>query len=461
MTETGSLRRRLLLWLMLPVLTVSAVNAFISYSQALRVANLVYDHWLTDSAIGLSQQVHMDGAKINVDLPSAAIRLLEFDQIDHIYYAVTSAEQGLITGNGDLPHPPLVQSSFLGPQVYDGQIDNKPIRLAALGIAEPTGTHETRVLVIVAETLGKRQLLAREILWDVILPQLILIFVAGVAVWLGVGRGLVPLATLRQQISNRSPRDLGPLTLAESPQEVRPLVQALNDLLGRLRAAIDAQQRFVTDAAHQLRTPLAGLKTQAELALRESDMPAIRHSLEQIKTASEQTARLANQLLSLARAEPGGDHPEGLAELDLGTMAREVTSDWIQTALDNGIDLGFEEPTAAAKVRGNAILLRELISNLIDNAVRYTQRGGQVTVTVTGQDGNVTLSVTDNGPGIPESERARVFERFYRVLGSGREGAGLGLAIVREIADRHNAKVRLSAGPDARGTLLTVVFASK
>jgi len=142
-------------------------------------------------------------------------------------------------------------------------------------------------------------------------------------------------------------------------------------------------------------------------------------------------------------------------------MAREVTSDWIQTALDNGIDLGFEEPTAAAKVRGNAILLRELISNLIDNAVRYTQRGGQVTVAVTGQEANVTLSVTDNGPGIPESERARVFERFYRVLGSGREGAGLGLAIVREIADRHNAKVRLSAGPDARGTRLTVLFVSK
>jgi two-component system sensor histidine kinase TctE len=145
----------------------------------------------------------------------------------------------------------------------------------------------------------------------------------------------------------------------------------------------------------------------------------------------------------------------------MGAMTRDVTSDWIQTALDNGIDLGFEEPTAPAKVRGNAILLRELISNLIDNAVRYTQRGGQVTVTVTGQDRNVRLSVTDNGPGIPESERTRVFERFYRVLGSGREGAGLGLAIVREIADRHGAEVRLSAGPDARGTRLTVVFPSK
>jgi two-component system, OmpR family, sensor histidine kinase TctE len=460
MTETGSLRRRLLLWLMLPVLTVSAVNALISYSQALRVANLVYDHWLTDSAIGLSQQVHLDDARINVDLPSAAIRLLEFDQIDHIYYAVTSAEQDLIAGYRGLPQPPRVEGSFLGPQVYDGEFEHKPIRLAAVRMAKLAGTHDISVLVIVAETLGKRQMLAREILWDVILPQLILIIVAGVAVWLGVGRGLVPLATLRQQISSRTPRDLGPLTLAESPQEVRPLVQALNDLLSRLRAAIDAQQRFVTDAAHQLRTPLAGLKTQAELALRESEMPAIRHSLEQIKTASEQTARLANQLLSLARAEPSSYQPQGLADLDLGTMAREVTSDWIQTALDNGIDLGFEEAVTAAKVRGNAILLRELISNLIDNAVRYTQRGGQVTVTVIGQDGTVTLSVADNGPGIPESERTRVFERFYRVLGSGREGAGLGLAIVREIADRHGAKVQLSAGPDARGTRLTVVFAS-
>jgi two-component system sensor histidine kinase TctE len=315
-------------------------------------------------------------------------------------------------------------------------------------------------LVAVAETLGKRQALAREILWDVILPQLVLIVVAGVAVWLGIGRGLIPLATLRQQISARSPRDLGPLVLTESPQEVRPLVQALNELLARLRAAIEAQQRFVADAAHQLRTPLAGLKTQAELALRESDMPAVRHSLEQIKTASEQTARLANQLLSLARAEPGSDQPAPMAELDFGNLAREVTSDWIQTALDNGIDLGFEEPSAPARIRGNAILLRELISNLTDNAVRYTQRGGQVTVAVTHLGSSVSLSVTDNGPGIPESEHARVFERFYRVLGTGREGAGLGLAIVREIADRHGAQLRLAAGPDRRGTRLTVVFAS-
>jgi len=192
--------------------------------------------------------------------------------------------------------------------------------------------------------------------------------------------------------------------------------------------------------------------------LRESEMPAIRHSLMQMKTASEQTARLANQLLSLARAEPGSDRSESHTGLDLEVLAREVTTNWIQPALDKGIDLGFGEPSVSAPIEGNPILLRELISNLIDNAVRYTQPGGQVTVSVGKQDGDVILSVTDNGPGIPEAERTRVFERFYRVLGTGQDGAGLGLAIVREIAERHGARVRLEAGPEQHGTRVTVAF---
>ena len=458
MSESRSLRRHLLLWLVIPVLAVSGINAFISYSQALRAANLVYDRWLVDSAVALAQQVHIDGSMITLDLPNAAIRMLEFDETDRIYYAVSATDGALIAGYRGLPPPPVSRKSGRGPQVYDGQFEARTVRVAALYMKERGDPATEGALIAVAETMAKRKALAREILWDILLPQFVLILVAGMAVWVGVGRGLLPLSALRQQISSRSPRDLGPLPLDYSPQEVQPLVQALNALLGRLRAAIETQQRFVADAAHQLRTPLAGLKTQAELALRESEMPAIRHSLMQMKTASEQTARLANQLLSLARAEPGSDRSESRTGLDLEVLAREVTTNWIQPALDKGIDLGFGEPSVSAPIEGNPILLRELISNLIDNAVRYTQPGGQVTVSVGRQDGDVILSVTDNGPGIAEAERTRVFERFYRVLGTRQDGAGLGLAIVREIAERHGARVRLEAGPGQHGTRVTVAF---
>jgi two-component system sensor histidine kinase TctE len=309
------------------------------------------------------------------------------------------------------------------------------MRMVALRVPVQPGTGKGTVQILVAERVTVRRDFAGQIILRMVLPQAVLIFAAALAVWYGIARGLAPLAHLRREIEQRSHRDLSALPEEQAPQEVRPLIRAMNDLLQRLGAAIAAQQRFIADAAHQLRTPLAGLQTQTELALRQSQNGGVDESLQQLRIATEQTTRLVNQLLSLARAEPGAQRSFAMEPLELDRLVREATTEW-----------------------GNDFLLREMLNNLLDNAIRYTQPGGQVTVCVTAREGRVVLSVEDNGPGIAESERERVFERFYRVLGSGVEGCGLGLAIVREIAQSHGAEVKLRPGPAGAGTVVWIVF---
>jgi two-component system sensor histidine kinase TctE len=232
----------------------------------------------------------------------------------------------------------------------------------------------------------------------------------------------------------------------------------MNDLLERLSVALGAQQRFIADAAHQLRTPLAGLKTQTELALRQAQADDVRQTLQQLHAATERTTRLVNQLLSLARAEPQGGRVHVLGTLDLARLARDATTEWVPRALEHDIDLGFDGSEAPARVQGDPVLLREMLNNLLDNAIRYTQHGGQVTVRVEPDTTRVRLSVEDNGPGIPAAQRERVFERFYRVLGTGVEGCGLGLAIVRVIAESHGGEASLDAGAGGDGTIVQVTL---
>jgi len=314
------------------------------------------------------------------------------------------------------------------------------------------------VQIHVAERVTARDEFAHQIILRMVLPQAILILLAGLAVWYAVGRGLAPLSTLRREIETRSHRDLSALSEEKAPQEVRPLIHAMNDLLARVGIAISAQQRFIADAAHQLRTPIAGLKTQTELELRESHPDKVHDTLRQLQTATEQSARLIHQLLSLARAEPGAKLEHSVGRLDLARLARDTTTEWVPRALARGIDLGYDGAEEAAWIEGDPFLVRDMLGNLLDNAIRYTQRSGQVTVRVARDGDRVALSVEDNGPGIPEQDRERVFERFYRVLGTGTDGCGLGLAIVREIAASHHAEVRLATGAGDRGALVRVAF---
>ena len=451
-----TLRRQVLGWLFWPLLALWSVSSVIDYDIANRFVNLAYDRVLLESALDIGRQVKVLQDRIYVDLPEVAVQMLQSRESGRLYYLVTGPKNEYITGEPDLPPPPDPFSERVN--YYDEHYQGRPVRIVTLRLPLETGKTESMVMVQVAENRAARNDFARQILFRMVLPQALLIITAGLMLWYAVGRGLEPLDTLRREIENRSHRDLSALPLEETPQEVRPLIRAMNELLERLSLALAAEQRFIADAAHQLRTPIAGLKTQTELALRQAPAGEAHATLTQLRTATQQATRLVNQLLSLARAEPAIGRVQALERIDLVQLAREATAEWVPRAIERNVDLGFDADTEAAYVAGDPFLLREMLSNLLDNAVRYTQAGGQVTVRVTCGMGRPRVSVEDNGPGIPEAERGRVFERFYRVLGTGTEGCGLGLAIVTEIAESHGAEVKLTPAHVGTGTIVRVTF---
>jgi len=455
-----TLRRQLIAWLAGPLFILWSVSTVIAYDIAKRFVNLAYDRALLEAALDVGRQVKIINDRLYVDLPEAALQILQTRESGQLFYLVTGPDREFVSGEPDLPRPPEEAPEVTADRVqyYDDEYNGLVIRAVALRVPVQPGSGRGAALIQVAERVTARDDFAREIILRMVLPQGILILLAGIAVWYGVGRGLAPLATLRREIECRSHRDLSALPEEQAPREVRPLIRAMNDLLARLGTAISTQQRFIADAAHQLRTPIAGLKTQTELALRQSQPGNVHDTLRQLQTATEQSTRLVNQLLSLARAEPGARREHAVERLDLARLARDTTTEWVPRALARSIDVGYDGEDAAAWIGGDSFLVRDLLGNLLDNAIRYTQQGGQVTVRVAVGPNAVALSVEDNGPGIPEHERERVFERFYRVLGTRTEGCGLGLAIVREIALGHRAEVSLAAGAGGQGTVVRVTF---
>jgi two-component system sensor histidine kinase TctE len=304
----------------------------------------------------------------------------------------------------------------------------------------------------VGETLEKRRTLANQIIKGVILPEFIILPIAITLLWFALSRGLSPLTHLQDSIRSRRPDDLSPIDSRAVPEEISPLVKSLNDMLSRLSQSIQSQKRFIADAAHQMKTPLAGMRMQSELAMRQIDSDEIQRSLAQLAKSSASATRLVNQLLALARAENEGPQRNPMQVLSLVDLARSAVQDWFAMAQTRAIDLGFECDSGKLTVLGNPIMLREMINNLLDNALRYTQEAGRVTLRVRREAGDqyVLLEVEDDGPGIPSQERSQVFERFYRILGSDTEGSGLGLAIVREIAQGHGAELSIYNNPRCR-----------
>jgi len=455
-----TLRQQLVATLAGPLIVLWLVSTFIDYDIAKRFVNLAYDRALLESAQDIGRQIKILDGRIYVDLPEAVQQILLTRDSGRLYYLVTGPDREFITGEPDLPRLPEDAPEEIPDRVryYDDEYRGLVVRAVALRAPVQPGTGRGTALIQVAERVTARDEFARLIIARMVVPQGLLILFAGLAVWYGVGRGLAPLSTLRREIQNRSLRDLSALPAEQAPQEVRPLIRAINDLLARLGAAIATQQRFIADAAHQLRTPVAGIKTQTELALRQNRPEDVQATLKQLHTATEQTARLVNQLLSLARAEPGAGRGQNSEPLDLVGLARDTTTEWVPRALARDIDLGFDSPLASARIEGDPFMLKEMLNNLLDNAVRYTRPGGQVTVRVAGEPRSLVLSVEDNGPGIPEAERERVFERFHRLLGSGADGCGLGLAIVREIALSHGGLASLASGANGSGTVARVVL---
>ena len=451
-SKPHSLRRRLLSWLLLPLLILFFLRGIYSYYYGHELANRVYDRMLFTLTVTLSQQIIQNDSSRQIELPQTAARLLMSDELDVLYIAIRDAQGNICYGESTMPELPPKASKFELP-FYDGEINNHAVRVAYLPL---TFEHEDYVLQV-AETLAKRTLLWHEFLQGSLLPQAIIIILATIIVWFGVGKSLAPLKELQKAVTERSHLDLSPLQEENISKEVQPLIHSFNDLMSRLSDVLEVQNRFIADAAHQLRTPLAGLKTQIELAMRQNDPAIISTTMHNLLTSTDRMTRLVNQLLALARNEPNAEAAIIKKPVDLGLLASNLTMEWVPRALEKGIDLGFEPPRTRVSIQADATRIKDLIDNLIDNAIRYTPRKGQVTVSVS-KNGRPRLTVTDNGPGIPPDQRDRVFERFYSLLGNGADGSGLGLAIVREIARMHGAETHIDTAPDGIGTRVSVSF---
>jgi two-component system sensor histidine kinase TctE len=447
----NNIRLRLLAWLVPALLTLIAISASVAYFVALHVATLAYDRALLDPALAMGLHLSWKDGHVEFDLPPVAQQVLLIDSNDELYFRITGPRGELVAGDADLPAPPAGLSKA---RFYDSTFRGQRMRVAALPMRlTPTGG--APAVVQIAETVRKRDQLIREVLLADLLPSILIAVATIVLIWFGVARGLAPLNRLRQEIAARSHRDLRPVPEHLSPEETRPLIDAINDMLGRLREAIGIQQRFIANAAHQLRTPLAAMLTQVELLSRAPLPEGQRGEVIQLRRAIGKAAHLANQLLTLARAEPADPNRASMKPVDLHEVCEELVQEWVPRAHARNIDLGFE--IEEVTVAGDALLLRELIRNLLDNAVKYTADGGAVTLHVTGGNPAV-IEVEDDGIGIPESERSRVVERFHRIDGTPGEGSGLGLAIVSEIAAAHGAELQITTPVSGRGTRVVVWF---
>ncbi|MDD5296448.1 MAG: sensor histidine kinase N-terminal domain-containing protein [Rhodocyclaceae bacterium] len=456
--ELNSLFGEILDWLLAPLLFLWPITIVATHHIANKIADAPYDKSLADNVRAISRQVRTTEGRVQLYLPAPARALLHADEEDTVYYQVLGPGGELVSGDKDIPRPEASTGTAPADVLFrNDEIQGDDVRIAWQFL--PSGQKGRYIAVQVAETRAKRASLARKIASGVLLPQFVIIPLAVILVYLGLGRGIAPLNRLKRLIERRRPTDLAPINVEGVPDEVRPLIIAFNDMMARLEQTLNAQQRFIGDAAHQMRTPLTGLMMQAEVALMESDPAQVRACLERIAASAQRAAHLINQLLALARAESSFEQIHNVQKVDLEQVGLEVASDLTPAAMARHIDLGYEGVETPLTVDGNPLLLKEMAKNLLDNAIKYTPPGGKVTVRVRhGEDGGPILEVEDSGIGIAEEERERVFERFYRVLGSGAEGSGLGLAIVNEIADLHQATVTLLPNPVSPGTVARVSF---
>jgi len=455
-TEANSLFGEILDWMLAPLLLLWPISIAATHHVANEIANEPYDQALAENVEAIARLVHLDGGRVVVNLPASARMILHADEEDTTYFQVRGPRGSLLAGDANLPLPPDDDAASLtAVQFRNEAIAGEPIRVAYRSLLLQPG--QKRVQVQVAETLKKRQGLASRVISGVLLPQFAIIPLAVILVWLGLSRGLAPLNRLRRKIGERRPGDLSPLRTRGVPEELQPMIRSFNELMARLEENLHAQQRFIADAAHQMKTPLTGLKMQAELAAAETDPEQLRRSAEQIARSAEQASHLIHQLLTLARAESSHDKVHQFVVTDLEALAREAARDWVPRAIAKNIDLGFEGIDRPLLIDAVPLLLRQMLDNLIDNAIKYTPPRGQVTVrTVDGE--LLAVEVADSGMGVPPEDRRRVFERFYRVLGTGEEGSGLGLPICAEIAELHRAAISLGPGDGDRGTRVVVVF---
>jgi two-component system sensor histidine kinase TctE len=450
---TPSIRVDLLKWLIAPLLVINLIGALLIYVLAWTPAQIAFDQSLSDAAYDLAPHIRVTAARVELDLSEQAERMLRANHFDAVYYVVRDAGGRTLAGDHDFPSL-FYPGKENDPLAYSGQIRNDPVRIIVLKVvvdAEP-------VWIGVAETLSKRRGIQGRILLTLLILEAVLVVASVAIVWFAVREGLFPLQKMQVELDARNPGDLSAIDEKELPEELRPLIGAINGLLNRAQTNGKARQNFLANVAHQLRTPLAGFKAQLELLQQKyAGEKETTQSVNLMLSSTERMVRQTNQLLALARAEPSQFEKQRLEIVELDKLMEESIQHFVREADKKAIDIGFD--LRPAKVMGDRFLLRDLIDNLVDNAIRYSPHGGLVTVRCMQHENRDAgrIVVEDCGSGVPPAEREKIFNRFYR-LDDKVAGSGLGLAIVRDIAKDHDAQIILESGADGKGTVFTVQF---
>jgi two-component system sensor histidine kinase TctE len=450
-----SLRRQLIVRMLSMMLPLFILLWIIAYFSSQYFINAAFDRSLMRRTYALADRVEVFHGQVQVDLPVAARELLLFDQEDLLFHRIIDPHGRVIEGENRMPTLPGNKAVKPGQLIiYDGNKDGAPVRVAAFALSlHGTSAHGV-ALIQVGETLSRRSAMADRATLAIVVPMLLMTLTAAFAIAYGVSRGLEPVSRLRERLSGRQAFDLSPVPLEGTPAELRPFMDEINSLLLRLSEAVEAQSRFVADAAHQLRTPIAGIRAQAEAALAGASHEEAQHALTRIAQSAQTMGDLVQKLLVLARVD-AAENTLHLERLDGVEVVRAVAREWVPAALAKGVDISFETQDRNVWVMGDAQLLREMLANLIDNALRHG--GTRIILSVYHSGQGAVWRVADNGPGIPEPLRAAVFAPFHR-LSEGVEGAGLGLTIVQRIAHLHGATVTLESGEGGAGLVACVTF---
>lgn len=453
-----SIRLKVVLSLIGPLIFLALINVYLTWRNAVETADLLTDRLLAASAAGIAERIHVSDDGIEALIPPSALAVFSNGDVgERIHYQVRGPDGELIAGDPDvaLPAEPLKDLHMV---FFDASFRAHAVRQVALRQPVIGGGDNASAVVIVGSTLKSRDGLVYRLWTQSIQGQLLLVAAAGLLSAVGIGLGLRPLLRFAREVEEREPDQLQSFDVGALPSELRPLATALNHAFERVSRQIGAQRRFIANAAHQLRTPLSILKAQASYGLREPSLEGKQLVLEAQEARINQMSRLVSQLLSLARAEQGALLMK--ADVDFAALTRDVLEEFATVAIDREIDLSFQDEGGPLVVTGHASLLREIVANLVDNAVRYSSPGATVAVDLSRYEGHVRLTIEDSGPGVSDEDLPRLTERFYRGSGaegeSGAEGTGLGLAIVRDIVEAHDGSLTLgrrSAGPGLVATV--------
>ena len=447
----GGIFAQVVSWMLIPLVVIWPLVILATYFAAGAIAEATFDRALRDMTRAVAEEAKLAFSQGGRTSPLPVLDSLRNDPVDRLFVQLARPDGSVLAGDSAVPMQRDGATQEVS--VRDGRIDGEPVRIA----------HTIRVVggvdlhIQVADPLKRRSALVSQVT-SIVMGVLVLIVPVSVALaWFGIWHGLRPLRALQERLERRRPDDISPIPSDAVPAEIAPLIAGLNGQLERVDRSLQSQKRFIADAAHQMKTPLAGLKVLAESALREESVEEVRQRLERIEESADRMSRLVAQLLALARADDADVVAPPDESVELNGLLKEVCESWADRAISQGVSLGYDAAPASAVVRGSPLLLRELFGNLVDNAIRYTPAGGEVAVRVAAGP-PATVTVQDSGPGIPEGERDLVFERFHRVLGAGGSGSGLGLSIVKAIAGLHGARIRLEPGPSGTGTRMIVAF---